>query len=63
MYRSLFKKKGPSTGRIECVVKGRHMADPDTTSQVDLFLKGKDFDAPLVERVFDFPLDIAKGTS
>ena len=62
MYRSLFKKKGPSTGRIECVVKGRHMADPDTTSQVDLFLKGKDFDAPLVERVFDFPLDIAKGT-
>ncbi|UPQ99883.1 chloroplast protein TIC236 [Chloropicon primus] len=61
MYRSLFKKKGPSKGRIECVIKGRNMSDPDTKKQMDILLKGKDFHAPLLERVFDFPVDINKG--
>lgn len=61
MYRSLFKKKGPSKGRVEAVIKGRHMNDPDTRSQLDVLLKGKDFHAPLVERVFDMPIDINKG--
>ena len=61
--RSLYKKKKDrSMGRIECVVKGRNLRDPEEhSSQMDVFLKGKDFHAPLVERVFDFPVDINRG--
>ncbi|MAD20600.1 MAG: hypothetical protein CMJ52_10720 [Planctomycetaceae bacterium] len=61
MKRSLFKKKGPNKGRVECIMKGRNMNNPDTRSQVDVLLKGKDFHAPLIERVFDFPVDVNKG--
>jgi len=62
MYSSLFKKKLASAGRVDAQIKGRRIRTPGKMASVDVSIKGKDLHAPLIERLFDMPVDINNGT-
>ena len=61
MYKSIFKKKVPTTGRVETHIRGRDLGIPGKFPSLQVNVKGREVQATLIERVFDFPLDMNEG--